>query len=83
MNVARTQQNEVAGHKRISRSVDDIRAGSVDRRGEFPVAVTVQNTVVVPQKSGDFVGAEFGYYFLNANVFHILILPIFAHFVNF
>ena len=82
MDVARTQQHEVAGHQRINRSVDEVRARSVDCGSEFPIAVTVHDAVVVPQKSVDFVGLQLGYGFLNGSVLHKRILPVFAYFVN-
>lgn len=50
MDVPGPEQYEIAGHKRIIDFVDNIYAGSVDSGSKFPVAVAVQNAVVVPQK---------------------------------
>ena len=83
VDVLRSEQNEIPRHKRIIRAVYDIRARTVDRGREFPVGMTMQNAVVVPQKSVDFVGLHFLYYFLYARVFHIRILPVIFDFVNF
>ena len=52
----RTEQNEIARHQGIWLVVDDIRSGTVDGGCKLSVAVFMQNAVVVPQKSGDFVG---------------------------
>ena len=82
MHVVRSEEQKYAGGRIKRFAVDEVYARSVGSCGEFPVAVAVQNAVIIPQKSGDFFRLQFLNDFFYGNVFHSHILTITDVFVN-